>query len=205
MNLDLTESPLSQTLEKSPIFEFCKPRRSLVKTSSYSPQSPLSPKIPSRKPTLKGSKNPKNLERRRHSVMSINPLSPTIMMTQMSSNRPKLPSSALDESTSPTKDIVENLQFTTTEVEQSSRLTTVKTQTRETGSQHCSYSIKSHECLQMDIRRDSTRSNQGERVQNKKNVVRKSTSDLTEINDADTEVTLLSSPRRRGSMKGGLG
>ncbi|XP_058790955.1 uncharacterized protein LOC131664102 isoform X3 [Phymastichus coffea] len=32
-------------------------------------------------------------------------------------------------------------------------------------------------------------------------VSRKSTSDLTELNDADTEVTMLSSPRRRGSMK----
>lgn len=37
------------------------------------------------------------------------------------------------------------------------------------------------------------------------NVARRSISDLTEIGDAETEVTLLSSPRRRGSMKGGLG
>lgn len=39
---------------------------------------------------------------------------------------------------------------------------------------------------------------------NERNIARRSTSDLTEIEDADTEVTLLSSPRRRGSMKGGL-
>lgn len=40
---------------------------------------------------------------------------------------------------------------------------------------------------------------------NGRNISRRSTSDLTDMGDADTEVTLLSSPRRRGSMKGGLG
>jgi len=38
-----------------------------------------------------------------------------------------------------------------------------------------------------------------------KNISRRSTSDLTDMGEADTEITMLSSPRRRGSMKGGLG
>lgn len=42
-------------------------------------------------------------------------------------------------------------------------------------------------------------------TRNERNIARKSTSDLTELEDNQTMVTMLSSPRRRGSMKGGLG
>lgn len=64
---------------------------------------------------------------------------------------------------------------------------------------------KSHGCLDEighDHReglKERSRHRRGE-----KNMSRRSTSDLTDMGEADTETTMLSSPRRRGSMKGGL-
>lgn len=64
------------------------------------------------------------------------------------------------------------------------------------------YLNKSQGCLNEAVKKEAR---SGTSVKSERNMSRKSTSDLTELNDADTEVTILSSPRRRGSMKGGLG
>ena len=67
---------------------------------------------------------------------------------------------------------------------------------------------KSHGCLNertRDGEKGSTGANAGR--PNARTVARRSTSDLTkfEADEVETEVTVLASPRRRGSMKGGLG
>lgn len=63
---------------------------------------------------------------------------------------------------------------------------------------------KSQGCIKEALERESADCPTARRKSDKC-IARKSTSDLTELNDADTEITVLSSPRRRGSMKGGLG
>lgn len=72
------------------------------------------------------------------------------------------------------------------------------------GGKRSSHFNRSQGCLN---EAENSRSESQEDVygKNGRNISRRSTSDLTDMGDADTEVTLLSSPRRRGSMKGGLG
>lgn len=71
------------------------------------------------------------------------------------------------------------------------------------GGKRSSHFNRSQGCLN---EAENSRSESQEDVygKNGRNISRRSTSDLTDMGDADTEVTLLSSPRRRGSMKGGL-
>lgn len=70
----------------------------------------------------------------------------------------------------------------------------------------CGHFNKSQGCLDEISRGHCEGSNErSKHRRGEKNMSRRSTSDLTDMADAETEITLLSSPRRRGSMKGGLG
>ncbi|KAK2579681.1 hypothetical protein KPH14_011030 [Odynerus spinipes] len=201
---------------KSPIFQFCDPRKNLGKTMSYPPRSPVA-SIPSgtmitaasrsASSSSFGPKSPKMFDRRRNSSFAHtgpnykSPISPTIVA----------PSSFCSLQTSPKHTDSES---------RSSKESNFNTQD-ETTDRNCSvnekirvgkmggYLNRSQGCLSETARNhdgtpavvDAASSGNGK---SEKNMARRSTSDLTEIGDAETEVTLLSSPRRRGSMKGGL-
>uniref|UniRef100_A0A0C9R2C1 RABH1B protein n=1 Tax=Fopius arisanus TaxID=64838 RepID=A0A0C9R2C1_9HYME len=192
---------------KSPVFQFCSPRKNFGKTLSCPTKSPVStpPKINSssrNKSTSCGSpqgfrqKTAKSLETgRRNSCLSLGTnMSPTTIVT--SSSR------------SPSPRAVDNGSFETCS-NQETRDKLSKASNRDTespkGMRQRLGSLqlnKSYGCLNEVGEKPLMRSTG-------KNFARKSTSDLTEFDAAvgdevGTEVTVLSSPRRRGSMKGGL-
>ncbi|XP_012136882.1 uncharacterized protein LOC100883976 [Megachile rotundata] len=198
-NPDLLHSPG----RKSPIFQFCETRKNLGKTMSYPPRSPVSgsPIVPVRSPSSSsfGSKSPKLFDHRRNSCFGLSgsksPMSPTIV------------TSSIHGSTSPKHcetNMENNLNY-----KNGSRRSSVEGSFKEKSSpiekkgSKKGHLNRSQGCL------DEAGNSQGKPKEEnyekeEKNIARRSTSDLTEIEDADTEVTMLSSPRRRGSMKGGL-
>ncbi|OXU31800.1 hypothetical protein TSAR_009468 [Trichomalopsis sarcophagae] len=183
----------SPSRAKSPIFQFCNPRRNISKTLSYPPKSPLSPSVSIHSHasnSLKYVSGPKPIERRRNSSLS----SPSIV-TPPGRTSPKpqdSPELEMRESNSPGNPLG-MMQGNAWNRE------SLKMHTRQ--GRTTSYLNKSQGCLNEAVKKE-VRS--GTSVKSERNMSRKSTSDLTELNDADTEVTILSSPRRRGSMKGGL-
>ncbi|KAK0073655.1 hypothetical protein PV325_009442 [Microctonus aethiopoides] len=216
---------------KSQIFQFCKPRKQFGKTLSYPPKSPVSPsKSTPPGPFMRMNKSPtscssmqnfnhqqkssiKSIERpRRNSCFNLGPSnSPTTIIT--ASSRSPSPRNAdndvfetcLNEESHDQyhKSVGDKTKFSK---KQNSHDSPHKIRER-LGSLHLN---RSHGCLNEALERTYMRSSV-------KAVSRRSTSDLTEldttsvtattaaVDEAETEVTILSSPRRRGSMKGGLG
>ncbi|KOC69090.1 GTP-binding protein REM 1 [Habropoda laboriosa] len=185
-NPDLLHSPG----RKSPIFQFCETRKNLGKTMSYPPRSsiPISPAAPTRSPSASsfGSKSP-----RRNSCFGLSgsksPMSPTIV--------------------APLNHGLSNAKHSEISLEQLNKANYKNSvgsrPTSKKGGKKSSHFNRSQGCLdEAGNSQSASKENWYER--NGRNISRKSTSDLTDIEDADTEVTLLSSPRRRGSMKGGL-
>jgi len=212
------KTPNSEVLHspgrKSPIFQFCDPRKILRQTASY-PTSETSSLMIDRSRSVNSSsgyspRSPQLLDRRRNSfgLASLNnPMSPTIV-TSTSHDTTSLHqasrNSELDQkgareiggykSSSPGKtSFLENPGLQEKIGEETERSRSAKI---------CRHFNKSQGCLD-EIGRGRCEGSKHRR--NEKNMSRRSTSDLTDMGDADTEITLLSSPRRRGSMKGGLG
>ncbi|CAK9794947.1 hypothetical protein ANTQUA_LOCUS148 [Anthophora quadrimaculata] len=205
-NPDLLHSPS----RKSPIFQFCEARKNLGKTMSYPPRSPIpiSPVIPNRSSSASsfGSKSPKSFEHRRNSCFgssgSKSPMSPTIVgpLNHGLSN-PKHSEISLEQLNK--VNYKNSVGSRPTSVEGSFRQKS-ESPIEKKGSKKSSHFNRSQGCLD-EAGKSQSKSKENWYERNGWNISRKSTSDLTEMEDADTEVTLLSSPRRRGSMKGGLG
>lgn len=197
---------------KSPIFQFCEPRKQNLKQTTNYP-------INDRSRTANSSSSsygPKPFDRRRSSCFSQSslksPMSPTIV------------TSTSHDAISPTSDQSAELDQKTAGRESgiyksngSSKTASLEgppgmqekiveaTGERQRNVKMSGYLNKSQGCLD-EAGRGSKGSNANSRHgRGEKNMSRRSTSDLTDMNDAETEITLLSSPRRRGSMKGGLG
>lgn len=186
---------------ESPLFQFCNPKKIINKTMSYPPKSPVSPGITHRSPSSIsfGQKSPKPFDRRRNSCFNFgpkSPMSPTIVMT--SGHSPT--SSAYEMESKFGRDFSKGGKLWGPGKRYSSWNEKDRENYKRTRNKMGSHFNKSQGCLN---ERENERYTGN--VKNEKNIARKSTSDLTELEDADTEVTLLSSPRRRGSMKGGLG
>lgn len=195
---------------KSPIFQFVESRRNLGKTMSYPPRSPASgsPAIPPRSPSSASfvpgkSVVGKPFEHRKNSCFSgLNGSKRDGMQAAIGLSSPKHER----EKTS-----VEQREGNNASYKNGSRPGSVEGggSSRERGDspkrgKRSSHFNRSQGCL------NEAENSQGESQEdvygkNGRNISRRSTSDLTDMGDADTEVTLLSSPRRRGSMKGGLG
>ncbi|KAI4498647.1 hypothetical protein M0802_006353 [Mischocyttarus mexicanus] len=210
-----SDNTLHSINRKSPVFQFCDSRKSLGKTMSYPPKSTKSSTSSSlsNNNTMKDNnvssssfnfapkspKSPKVFDRRRNSSFGLgglnSPISPTIVAPTSSSSHCS-PKHSYSELRSPKEG---NISIQDENVD---RNCSVNEKIR--ASKMGGYLNRSQGCLNDDTRnRDGISVNKGNN-KSEKNMARRSTSDLTEIGDAETEVTLLSSPRRRGSMKGGL-
>ncbi|KAL6260483.1 hypothetical protein P5V15_008007 [Pogonomyrmex californicus] len=214
-NSDVLHSPG----RKSPIFQFCNPRKTLRQTASY-PASATSSSVIDRSRSVNssssyGARSPQLFERRRNSfgLASLNsPLSPTILTpTSHDATSPQRDrNSDLDQksvnreitgykSNSPGK--TSSLEGPTGMQEKTAEGTGERSRSVKMGG----HFNKSQGCLDEAGRGHCEGSNgRSKHGKSEKNMSRRSTSDLTDMGDADTEITLLSSPRRRGSMKGGL-
>ncbi|XP_074103011.1 uncharacterized protein LOC141530053 [Cotesia typhae] len=204
------KSPRASELTKSPVFLFCSPKKNFGKTLSYPPKSPASPSslgpiIRSRSPSCGSSqsfsqKSPNSADySRRNSCLNLRPLnSPKTIVT--SSSRSPSPRAADADKFEECliKDLGDKFY-------KGAESKTVKKQDRDSpqnarnrlGSVQLN---KSYGCLNEVTEKISMRSGG-------KNISRRSTSDLTDaatVDENETEITILSSPRRRGSMKGGL-
>ncbi|XP_076672820.1 uncharacterized protein LOC143371490 [Andrena cerasifolii] len=206
-NPDLLHSPG----RKSPIFKFVEGRKCLGKTMSYPPKSPISgpPIVPPRSPSSVsfGCKSPKLLDHRRNSCFGLNsaksPMSPTIVTPPPHGLPSPKQSEVIPDQPSPSSVNYKNNASRTSSLEGSIKGLKEKSDSpmEKKSAKKSSHFNRSQGCL------DQAGKGNDEEVGHRRsgrNIARKSTSDLTEIEDADTEVTLLSSPRRRGSMKGGL-
>ncbi|XP_015172882.1 PREDICTED: uncharacterized protein LOC107064582 [Polistes dominula] len=202
-----SDTSLHSINRKSTVFKFCDPKKSLGKTMSYPPKSPISSSNNNTMNDSHGSvssfnfspKSPKMFDRRRNSSFVLgglnSPISPTIVAPTSSSSHCS-PKHSDSELRSPKEG---NVVIEDENVDQNCSINE-KIHASKMGG----YLNRSQGCLN-----DTTRNREGSSLnkrnnKNEKNMARRSTSDLTEIEDAETEVTLLSSPRRRGSMKGGL-
>ncbi|XP_031842329.1 uncharacterized protein LOC116431292 isoform X2 [Nomia melanderi] len=201
-NRDLLHSPG----RKLPLFQVTESRKCLGKTMSYPPKSPISepPMIPTRSSSSSnfGPKSPKPFDHRRNSCFGLNgsksPMSSTIV-TPTSHGLPSPKYSELN---------IEHQSQNSGNYKNGSRTSSVegsfKDRSYSPAEDKCAkksgHFNRSQGCLDETGKGQSN----GDDATYGKNMSRRSTSDLTEIEDADTEVTLLSSPRRRGSMKGGL-
>ncbi|XP_051155484.1 uncharacterized protein LOC127278031 isoform X2 [Leptopilina boulardi] len=189
---------------ESPVFQFCNPKKIINKTMSYPPKSPVSPSsgITHRSPSSIsfGQKSPKPFAGRRNSCFNFgpkSPMSPTIVMT--SGHSPTSPGYEMESksiSSTSGRDFVKRGKVWAP----GKRFSSWNEKDRENYKRtRNKMACQSQGCLnEMENERNTGN------VKSEKNIARRSTSDLTEMNDAETEVTLLSSPRRRGSMKGGL-
>ncbi|XP_076239423.1 uncharacterized protein LOC143182353 [Calliopsis andreniformis] len=193
---------LHSPIRKSPIFQLSECKKSLGKTMSYPPKSPISglPMVPVRSPSSSsfGCKSPKPFDHRRNSCFGFSgpksPMSPTIVTCSSHTlSSPKHSEVSLEQQ--PNCLSYKNSGSRTSSLEGSFKEKS-ESPVDKKGSKKGSHFNRSQGCL------DET--GKGKEDTDGKNIARRSTSDLTEIEDADTEVTLLSSPRRRGSMKGGL-
>lgn len=203
---------------KSPIFQFCDPRKNLKQAASY-PMSATSSSTIDRSRSVSsscgyGQRSPKPFDRRRNSCFGLvslkSPMSPTIV-TPTSHN-------AISPKTDRSPDVDQkNISRETAGYRNNDKTSSVEGsgmhEKAAEGIGERSKSIKmngrfnkSQGCLDEVGReyreglKERSKHRRGE-----KNMSRRSTSDLTDMGEADTEITMLSSPRRRGSMKGGLG
>nr|XP_034174616.1 uncharacterized protein LOC117601659 [Osmia lignaria] len=202
-NPDLLHSPG----RKSPIFQFCETRKNLGKTMSYPPRSPIpgSPIIPARSPSSTSfvPKSPKSFDHRRNSCFgftgSKSPMSPTIVTSSSHGPcSPKLSEIHLEQ--------LNNGNHKNSGSRRSSMESSFKEREspiEKKGGKKGGHMNRSQGCLD-EVGKSQGRTKEEDYEKSGKSMARRSTSDLTEIGDGDTEVTLLSSPRRRGSMKGGL-
>lgn len=214
------KTPNSEVLHspgrKSPIFQFCDPRKTLRQAASYPASGTSSLMINGSRSVNSssgyGARSPQLFDRRRNSfgLASLNsPMSPTIVTptshdaTSPQANR----NSELDQkgtsreiagykSNSPGK--TSSLEGHPGMQEKIGEGTSERSRSAKIGG----HFNKSQGCLD-EVGRGYCEGSKHRRSE--KNMSRRSTSDLTDMGDADTESTLLSSPRRRGSMKGGLG
>lgn len=202
---------------KSPIFQFVpETRKNLGKTMSYPPRSPAcgTPAIPIRSPSSAGFASKKPFEgHRRNTCFGLNGSKRDGMSATMAASMGHGSSSPKHEREKTMG--VEQREGSTASYKNGSRPASVEGggSSRERGDspsgkrgggKRSSHFNRSQGCLN---EAENSRSESQEDVygKNGRNISRRSTSDLTDMGDADTEVTLLSSPRRRGSMKGGLG
>ncbi|OAD61268.1 hypothetical protein WN48_02584 [Eufriesea mexicana] len=203
-NPDLLHSPS----RKSPIFQFSESRKNLGKTMSYPPRSPVSvsPVVPVRSPSSSsfGSKSPKPFDHRKNSCFGLSgsksPMSPTIVAPLVHGfSSPKHPELNLDQHNN------SNYKNSGSRVSSSDGSSKEKNDSPSSkkGSKNSGHFNQSQGCLS-ETEKSLSESKEDVYGMNGRNISRRSTSDLTDMEDADTEVTLLSSPRRRGSIKGGL-
>lgn len=216
------KTPNSEVLHspgrKSPIFQFCDPRKTLRQAASY-PASGTSPLMIDRSRSVNssgyGARSPQLFDRRRNSfgLASLNsPMSPTIVTPTSHDTTSLQATSELDQK-STSREIAgykNNSPGKTSSLEghpggMQEKLSEGAGE-RSRNAKISGHFNKSQGCLDEVGRGHCEGSNErSKRKRGEKNMSRRSTSDLTDMGDADTEITLLSSPRRRGSMKGGLG
>ncbi|XP_032687172.1 uncharacterized protein LOC116851648 isoform X3 [Odontomachus brunneus] len=204
---------------KSPIFQFCEPRKNLKQTASYpaSATSPMVDRSRSVNSSVYGQRSPKPFDRRRNSCFGLtslkSPMSPTIVTPgSHDATSPKLDLNMELDQKSVFKEISGykgNFSASKTSSLESSfgvqEKIVERAGDRSKNVKIGGYFNKSQGCLDQAGRGYRKGSNGYSRYRRgDKNMSRRSTSDLTDMGDADTEITLLSSPRRRGSMKGGL-
>ncbi|KAL6434947.1 hypothetical protein ACFW04_005244 [Cataglyphis niger] len=205
---------------KSPIFQFCDPRKNLKQAASYPMSAPSSSTIDRSRSVNSscgyGQRSPKPFNRRRNSCFGLtslkSPMSPTIVTpTSHNATSPKADRSPDVDQKSISREIAgykSNETGKSPSIENSFGIQ--EKSAEETGEKSKSIKMngrfnKSQGCLDEVGRehyegsKERSRHRRGE-----KNISRRSTSDLTDMGEADTEITMLSSPRRRGSMKGGL-
>ncbi|XP_025160473.1 uncharacterized protein LOC105182561 isoform X2 [Harpegnathos saltator] len=229
-NSDLLHSPG----RKSPIFQFCDPRKNLKQTASYpasatsvtSATSSTSDRSRSVNSAVYGRGSPKPFDRRRNSCFGLaslkSPMSPTIVTpSSHDAVSPKMERSLeLDPKNvyreiggykSNKSNVTNNAGKTCSLEGNPSSPCSLQEKTAEgVGDRSRSVKMaghfnKSQGCLDEAGRGHRRASDERSRHgRADKNMARRSTSDLTDMGEADTEITLLSSPRRRGSMKGGL-
>lgn len=200
-----TKSPKSKfpssPCQESTVFQFCNPRKGINKTMSYPPKSPISPGLTHRSPSSLsfGPKSPKPFDRRRNSCFTFgpkSPMSPTIVTT--SGHSPT--SLGYEMESKNERDFGKGGTF----CGPGKRFGSLREKDRES-LKMTRGKVGSHFNKSQGFLNEKTNEEKVGPVRNEGNIARKSTSDLTELGDAETEVTILSSPRRRGSMKGGLG
>ena len=198
-----TKSPKSNCAsspgEEASLFQFCNPRKVINKTMSYPPKSSISPGITRRSPSSIGfdQKSPKPFDRRRNSCFNFGPncpMSPTIVTTSGQS-----PTSPGFEMESKCGDFGSGRKLYGPGKCFGSSNEKDRESLKRRGKMGSNFN-RSQGCLNETVDEEIVGT-----VKKEKNIARRSTSDLTELGYAETEVTVLSSPRRRGSMKGGLG
>ncbi|XP_012270480.1 uncharacterized protein LOC105694415 [Orussus abietinus] len=206
---------------KSAIFQFCNPRKNGQK-AHYLPKSPLSPGLTSRSPSSSsfGQKSPKPFDRRRNSCFSFGPRSPRspTIVTQ-DGRSPMSPTIVTQDGRTPTSPKYPDVQDVQDVRSPREKRKDLEQYPQEGGKFYTAgkspglrqdrdspkkttmggHFNRSQGCLN-----ETARNDEGDSKKTEKAMARRSTSDLTDRGDADTEVTVLSSPRRRGSMKGGL-
>lgn len=194
---------------KSPIFQFCDPRKNLKQTASYPASSMADRSRSVNSAGVYGQRSPKPFDRRRNSCFGLtsfkSPMSPTIV-TPSDATSPKLERGLELDQKSVCREIggykskAPSLEGSFGLQEKLADGIADRSRNVKMGG----HFNKSQGCLDEAGHRKGSdgRSRHG---RGNKNMSRRSTSDLTDMGDADTEITLLSSPRRRGSMKGGLG
>ncbi|XP_011879570.1 PREDICTED: uncharacterized protein LOC105568477 isoform X2 [Vollenhovia emeryi] len=205
---------------RSPIFQFCDPRKTLRQAASY-PASGTSSLMTDRSRSVNsssgyGARSPQLFDRRRNSfgLASLNsPMSPTIVTpTSHEATSPQASRNSELGQKDASREIAGymcNSPGKSPSLEShpgglqekpgegaGDRSRSAKTGGHFNKSQGCLDEVGRSHCEGSNERTKRRRSG--------KNMSRRSTSDLTDMGDADTEITLLSSPRRRGSMKGGL-
>lgn len=206
---------------KSPIFQFCDPRKNLKQAASY-PMSVTSSSTIDRSRSVNsscsyGQRSPKPFDRRRNScfgLMSLkSPMSPTIVTpTSHNSTSPKTDRSPdVDQKGVSRETVGYNSNDTGKTSSMEGSLGMHEKAAEGTGESSKSIKMnerfnKSQGCLD-EVGREYHEGlkKRSKHRRGEKNISRRSTSDLTDMGEADTEITMLSSPRRRGSMKGGLG
>lgn len=212
MYLEISKSPKSPSQQNSlpspsqdnrgsspTIFKFCSPRRTFSKTLSCPPKSPMSPSVPSRSSSSMsfGPKSP-NKPYRRNSCFSFgpkSPMSPTIVTRRSPS--PNCTEMEQLNGIQRSNDFFGN---------NSSKQGSSVDLWLENNSESNGRKSRAAARIGNNLNKSSSCLSETEKSKTEnKGIARRSTSDLTEIGDTETEVTVLSSPRRRGSMKGGLG
>ncbi|CAB0043693.1 unnamed protein product [Trichogramma brassicae] len=214
----VSKSTLPSSCEQSMIFEFCKPRRNIIKTMSYPPKSPISPSInvpvqhQSSSIKRRGHNTDSINQVRRNSCLDLGPMTPNLkkrLGLMASSNSAGLFDSSQDEENDPQSSVASSLTTTfNAQQQQPSRtinwhhesLKMRSRKQRQPLQKRLIHLNKSQGCINEAV--DSAESLSSRNRESR--VARKSTGDLTELNDTDTETTVLSTPKRRGSMKGGL-
>ncbi|XP_029175796.1 uncharacterized protein LOC114944174 isoform X2 [Nylanderia fulva] len=212
-NSEILHSPS----QKSPIFQFCGPRKSMKQAQAASyPMSETSSSTIDRSRSVNsssgyGRRSPKSFDCRRNSCFGLmspnNPMSPTIVTHDATSPKtdrsPDVDQKGGNRETGGYKG---NDTGKPTSMEGSIGMQENIADERP-GERSRNVKNKSQGCLD-EVGRDHreglkecSRRRRGERNMTR---CRRSTSDLTDMGEADTEITMLSSPRRRGSMKGGL-